>query len=243
MPWYRTITPTSELKTLSMRDKLTDDEVNSQRIRCVRDYDSVINQFPGNFTPVSAFQYILSDVKQHIFKKPLIGILVLPREEKSRKVIWRNSLRNGVSDSIFKKYLTLSTFNERLTDNGFEYADERAVRLKIKEAFQQLQRQYKKEKFDPAEAMLPWTEGLFRYKTKEIFGIVINPDDVQSCKIGYAFACVVCKINKIQNINFYKLNENNYPEKISFKPILPLIFANEEEVRDLVSQFRQSYFN
>lgn len=40
MPWYRTIKPEDEIKALTIRERLSSEELKNQRARCPQGYNS-----------------------------------------------------------------------------------------------------------------------------------------------------------------------------------------------------------
>lgn len=213
MPWYRTIKPEGEIRTLTTRKKLDYTSLQNQEARI-----SHAASVDPKFTPLSAFHYIKGGTKQRIFtgyhSDENIGIMLNPYADSIRNVLWRDSDRNEVSDDIFKKYNTADGFKKALHDYGFTKTTEAKCSESVKERYEKLKAQYSKEKHDPKSAKLPWTEGLFRYQWSEIDGVVINPNNLQSCIKGYAFA-VVLEENTGKPCKFYSsegLEEGKFTE-------------------------------
>lgn len=188
MPWIRIIEPKAELKTLSIREDLTDEQLAAQQFRFPLRNEHVAKI---NFTPVSAFHFFTNGVRQSFFEsdETLFGIII-DRTSENRSVIFRDSMRCEVSDDIFKKPLEETKFEEKLTDNHFVRTNERDVSRMVKETFSDLVEQYEREGFDRDEAEIAWTEGLFRHKFSDIDGILIHQNE-DSIRKGYAFAKVI----------------------------------------------------
>lgn len=196
MPWIRIIDPKTEFKTLSIRERLTDEQLAAQQFRCPKSNEHVARI---NFTPASAFQYFTNGVRQHFFERDESAFgLVINRTKANRDVIFRDSMRCEVSDSIFKSPLTEQQFEDQLRDNRFVRTTERDASKMVKRQWRKLsedQEKYRKEcaedgLSDPGEASLPWTEGIFRHKFSDIDSIFIN-QNVDSARNGYAFAKVL----------------------------------------------------
>lgn len=156
-----------------------------------------------DFTPASAFHFFTNGVKQYFFEndKSAFG-LVINRTEANRNVMFRDSMRCEVSDSIFKSPLTKQQFEEQLRDNSFIRTTERDVSRIVKTKWEKLsedQKKYRKDcaedgLSDPGDVSLPWTEGIFRHKFSDIDGILIQ-NNKTSVRNGYAFAKVVEEVN------------------------------------------------
>lgn len=236
MPWIRIIKPETELGTLAIRENLTDVELATQQFRHPMPSEHVAKI---NFTPASAFQFFTDGVPQRFFDefKPdfreKFG-LVVKRTNPPRNVIFRHSIREEVSDNIFKKPLTKEQFDRSLESDGFIPTPENEVPQCVKAAYTDLARQhedYKREcaedgLSEPEPAKLPWTEGLFRHKFSDIDGVFVHPN-MTSFRNGYAFAKVLegvtgkktefyawnDKTSKLENLDREKIKE-----ALGFKP-------------------------
>ncbi len=188
MPWIRIIEPETELRTLSIRERLASEQLAAQQFRCPKKSEHAAQI---NFTPVSAFQFFTDGVKQHFFESDETTFgLVINRTESNRNVMFRDSTRCEVSDSIFKSPLTEQEFEAQLRDNRFIRTNERDASRIVGKTFKDLVKQYEREGFDPSDASLPWTEGLFRHKFSDVDAILINQNE-DSLRKGYAFAKVL----------------------------------------------------
>lgn len=182
MPWYRGINPKAELEILRIREKLSYDELQNQQPNHPNRDENI-----PNFTSLSAFQYIATGVRQKFFAKNAVGVLIQSRQE-PRNIFWRENIsRAEVSDAVFKTALSQPEFQRALKYNSFVLIKEGSVRQKVTEYFSDMERQYIKEGLNP-DAIMAWTEGLFRYKMNEVAAVVIDPTNLSSCGMGYWFA-------------------------------------------------------
>ncbi len=196
MPWIRIIKPETELRTLSIRERLASEQLASQQFRCPKKSEHAAQI---NFTPVSAFQFFTNGVKQHFFEsdKTAFG-LIINRTKADRNVMFRNSMRCEVSDSIFKSPLTEQAFEAQLTDNSFVRTTEGEASRVVKRQWEKLSRDHAKYKLEceedglsePEDPSLPWTEGLFRHKFSDVDAILVHRNE-DSLRKGYAFAKVL----------------------------------------------------
>jgi hypothetical protein len=196
MPWIRIIEPKTELRTLSIRGRLTSEQLAEQQFRCPK-----INEHAArtNFTPVSAFQFFIDGVKQDFFESDETTFgLVINRTEANRNVMFRDSTRCEVSDGIFNLPLTEQEFEAQLIDNSFFRITEREASGVVKRQWEKCLEDHKKYKQhrkedgldEPEEPSLNWTEGLFRHKFSDVDAILINQNE-DSLRKGYAFAKVL----------------------------------------------------
>lgn len=196
MPWIRIINPEAEFRTLSIRERLTDEQLAAQQFRYPKSNEHAARI---NFTPASAFQYFTNGVRQHFFERDESAFgLVINRTEANRNVMFRDSMRCEVSDSVFKSPLTEQEFETQLRDNRFVRTTERDASKMVKKQWRKLSEDHEKyrkdcaeyDMSDPGETSLPWTEGIFRHKFSDIDSIFIK-QNVDSIRNGYAFAKVL----------------------------------------------------
>lgn len=210
MSWYRTIRPNEEVATLVRRE-----------------FSAPQKQEPGNynndpnFIPLSSFQYLAVGTKQRIFSQPCgskIGIL-LRNQEQPRTVYWRDSSYLSVADSIFKEKITKQEFSKRLEKHNFISVPENTIAPRVEKAYAKLISDYKKEKLNPQEAELNWTEGLFRYSFQDVKAVLIDPNSKENIISGLAFS-KLCQSGKIpvsvgDFSTFKKLDTKKWEDKYS----------------------------
>ena len=210
MPWYRTVEPETEIKVLATRENLSDEALQEQRVRCPQGYNHNRGKGCGknNFTFISAFHYLKEGKTQALFNssEEQIGVMLKRYSEKPRSVIWRDSGRCDVTDDIFKKYHPEEAFEKLARKQALVVMTEDMVAREVSKRFRDMQKAYRKEGHDVKDTQIAWTEGLFRYKFDEIDGVVVNPDNTNSCAKGYAFAKVV-EANRRDRCRFYSLDQ------------------------------------
>lgn len=245
MTWYRAIDFRQEINTLAIRKHLTDEDLSKDIIPPEGYPNSHVEQ---GFTPVSAFQYLTSELKFQLFipEEDAIGILVCPRQDKPRKVLWRNSNRAASSDEVFKVHSKIDDFRSKLRDNDFEVFNENEIFSNLKDRYERIQNEHKKyqkeckrDSVDCGKPIFGWTEGLFRYKIIDISGVVINPESTESCINGLALRLFVSYINNAK-LPVYQLNESNYPAQISSSS-LGLKPHQKEEIGVIFENLKQRF--
>ncbi len=237
MPWYRTIIPKNELKTLAKRQQLDYADMHKQQPYCS-------HQQPSHFTELSAFHYITKGVKQRLFTSydsdENIGIILRPYTQ-PRNVYWRDSNRCALSNATFKVKHTPDSFQTSLTDNQFILTTEDKAAESVRTRYRRFVKQYQQEDLDPQEASVPWTEGLFRYQRDEIDGIVVNPKNTQSCLQAYAFAKTLEAHTK-QRYTFYACDGNTSAlTEVDRDTVKGKIYSSSKQLTELLKEYHRCH--
>lgn len=192
--WIRTIAdPKKERDILQKRNKLTDSGLAKQRHTTSAD--------PGvHYTIYSCATYVRQNIPICIFGYEAAGLMIHPtadpiaywfdghNEELTRDFSYQEGadLSNGLSKGQFWE----------LTPQQIQTTIEDFYLQEVKRS-QEIARESKDEdhyRFDKHGVMLDkmlcdiyfrWNEGLMRYKSKQIFGILVNPENETSCKRAF----------------------------------------------------------
>lgn len=228
MPWFRIIKPDDEMRILAKRELSQDERLKPiNRSRHPSDPYS---------TTVSAFSYHYPGIPQRYFKTTAGGRIGVLLHRKHREVLWRDSNKTVISDSVFKKCLPPKECIEKVKNLQFKIKDENDIYPLLRERYEKLRNSYIKEGHDLSNCMVPWTEGVFRYRSKEINGIVVEKGNKESYIKGIAFV-VALNLQKKPYFCYYDSHSYQFVD-ISVQEIKDVVRESQRQINHLVQQYK-----
>ncbi len=156
-------------------------------------------------------------------------------------MLWRDSAITDVTDRVFKAPLIPSEFKNALKDLNIVNILETKISKKVKESYASSVIKNNAEGRNEDEVIKNWTEGLFRYQAQEITGIVINPNNLESCKKGWAFLQVLALVTK-KDMIFYKYDRANLCfARILDEDVCAIVKPYSKEVKEMINKYDDCY--
>jgi len=211
--WMRTVTnPQKELKILLDREKLEDSILAKQRHTTTPDRNSY-------YTDYSPATYVRHSIPISIFGSHDAGLLIYPTNE--RIPYWFDGHREELTRDFH--YHEGSNLNNGQRKGQLWEITPQQIQVTIEELYKKKISRHKKtvkedgneeeHRFDKHGIMLDkllcedvrfsWNEGLMRYKHKQIFGILVDPENEASCKKAFELKNIL-KLN----VPFYDYREH-----------------------------------